>query len=96
MGIYTDVILPHMDSYEAFIYIRRNAPTDFKYPATYTGNDMKYAKRLISEGFRSAEALEGGSSILHVRFVTGIPKRVRCIIAIFLNIIQIQKRRYTI
>lgn len=68
-GIYTDVILPHMDSYEAFIYIRRNAPTDFKYPATYTGNDMKYAKRLISDGFRSAEALEAGLYIARSLFI---------------------------
>ncbi len=53
--IYTDVVLEHMDSYEAFIYIQESAGD--------AGRDnliLVYAKRVISEDPSSAEALEAG------------------------------------
>ncbi|MDE0482750.1 MAG: hypothetical protein OXI67_09250 [Candidatus Poribacteria bacterium] len=53
-NIYTDVVLEHMDSYEAFIYILESAPVD------YTGTATKYGERVISEDPSSAEALEAG------------------------------------
>lgn len=53
-GIYTDVVLEHMDSYEAFMYVLERAPTGYKGPA------VKYGERVISEDPGSAEALEAG------------------------------------
>ena len=52
-GIYTDVVLEHMDSYEAFKYAL-GAPAGYKGPA------IKYGERVISEDPSSAEALEAG------------------------------------
>ena len=59
-NIYTDVVLEHMDSYEAFMYVRKLAPVDFTVPTIYDGNDIKYAKRVIAEGPSSPQALEAG------------------------------------
>ncbi len=65
-GIYTRVVLEHMDSYEAFRYVIEVAPTDFKGPYVSGGpfasmrDDIKYAKRVIAEDPRSSEALEAG------------------------------------
>lgn len=53
-GIYTDVVLEHMDPYEAFIYVLEQAPTDYKAPAA------KYAERVFSEDPSSPEGLEAG------------------------------------
>ena len=50
--IYTDVVLEHMDSYEAFKYILYSAPTDRKSPA------KEFAKRIINNNPSSPEALE--------------------------------------
>ena len=52
-NIYTDVVLEHMDSYEAFKYAL-TAPTGYKGPA------VKYGERVINEDPNSAEALEAG------------------------------------
>ena len=54
--IYTDVVLEHMDGYEAFRYIQRNAGGD----ADRDDLLLVYAKRIISEDPSSAEALEAG------------------------------------
>ena len=51
-GIYTDVVLEHMDSYEAFKYTFK-APDNFGLEPS-----LKYAKRVINEDPSSAEALE--------------------------------------
>lgn len=60
-GIFTDVVLEHMDSYEAFEYaLNSSIPTDYIAPTTMTGPDMKYAKRVIAEDPSSPEALEAG------------------------------------
>ena len=61
-NIYTDVVLEHMDSYEAFMYVRRHAPTNFKGDdvAIFGRPDIKYAKRVIAEDPSSPEALEAG------------------------------------
>ena len=48
-GIYTDVVLEYMDSYEAFKYIVSNAPVDLKGTGAISNNDIKYAKRVLSE-----------------------------------------------
>lgn len=53
-NIYTDVVLEHMDSYEAFKYVLNQAPVDRKGPA------KKYGNRVISEDPKSPEALEAG------------------------------------
>lgn len=59
--IFTDVVLEHMDSYEAFQYILNSSiPVDLKAPSIFTGPDIRYAKRVISEDPSSAEALEAG------------------------------------
>lgn len=53
-GIYTDVVLEHMDSYEAFKYIiNTSIAIDFK-----QGKAIEYAQRVTREAPRSAEALE--------------------------------------
>ena len=52
-NIYTDVVLEHMHSYEAFKYAL-TAPRGDKGPA------VKYGERVISEDPSSAEALEAG------------------------------------
>lgn len=65
-GIYTSVVLEHMDSYEAFKYILREAPTDITGFGVSGGDDKKYAKRVIAEDPRSSEALEAGLYIARV------------------------------
>ncbi|MDE2674702.1 MAG: hypothetical protein OXH65_06295 [Paracoccaceae bacterium] len=60
-GIFTDVVLEHMDSYEAFEYaLNSSIPADYIAPTTMTGPDMKYAKRVIAEDPSSPQALEAG------------------------------------
>jgi hypothetical protein len=53
-NIYTDVVLEHMESYEAFKYVQEYAPVDRKGPA------KEYGNRVISEDPKSPEALEAG------------------------------------
>ena len=71
-GIYTNVVLEHMESYEAFRYVIESAPVDLKgsYPDGgqfgVVGDDIKYAKRVIGEDPRSSEALEAGLYIARV------------------------------
>lgn len=65
-GIYTPVVLEHMESYEAFRYVIEKAPTEYKGPALQSGDDIKYAKRVIGEDPRSSEALEAGLYIARV------------------------------
>ncbi len=71
-GIYTPVVLEHMDSYEAFRYVIVEAPVDLKGsypdggPFAVVGDDIKYAKRVIGEDPRSSEALEAGLYIARV------------------------------
>ena len=55
--IYTDVVLEHMDTYEAFKYVQEYAPTDQQGPA------KKYGNRLIRQNPQSAESLE---AMLHI------------------------------
>ena len=59
-GIYTDVVLDHMDDFEAFEYIINHAPTEYKFSKTISGDDIKYAKRVISQDPKSDNALKAG------------------------------------
>ncbi len=52
-GIYTHVVLDHMELYDAFIYVQNTANLDIQVPIA-----MKYAKRVVNEDPSSAEALE--------------------------------------
>ena len=52
-GIYTHVVLDHMESYDAFIYVQNTANLDIQKPPA-----MKYAKRVVNEAPSSPQALE--------------------------------------
>ncbi len=54
-GIYTDVVLEHMDNYEAFQYVLEAAHPDIRMPVA-----TKYAERVFSEDPSSPEGLETG------------------------------------
>jgi len=78
--IYTEFVLEHMDSYEAFKYVIEYAPSDLKALSTFTGNDIEYAKRTISEVPKSAEALEAGLYIARVLRETHTRRKRICVV----------------
>ncbi len=66
-GIYTDVVLEHMDSYEAFKYVQNcSIDVDVKKESA-----IKYAKRVVNEAPSSAEALDAW---LYLERVTSDPQ----------------------
>ena len=66
-GIYTDVVLDHMESYDAFIYVQNTANLDIQDPIA-----VKYAKRVVNEDPSSAEALDAW---LYLERVTKDPQQ---------------------